>query len=102
MTEMKATFIINTSFQFKIEDDPIENYADSDEVLFHGLEIKTVIQERNTIRKICELFSTRNTRLSVYSTAGVFKKSGYSHGNVACNGSVFCGYPDFKEQITQI
>lgn len=50
MTEMKATFIMNTSFRFGIEDDPFEKFADTDEVLFHGLAIKTVIQERNTSR----------------------------------------------------
>lgn len=101
MTKVNTPFIMDTSYPSRIEDDPFENLEDTDEILINELGIKTTLSERKVIRRICELIGTRAARLSVCGIAGVFKKRGYTHGNVACDGSVFNRYPGFKEQAAQ-
>ncbi len=101
MTKLNKPFIMDTSYPSRIEDDPFENLEDTDEILQSEIGIKTTVQERKVIRRICELIGTRSARLGVCGIAGVFKKRGYKSGSVACDGSVFNRYPDFKEQAAQ-
>ncbi|CAL9735587.1 hexokinase-2 [Monosporozyma servazzii] len=101
ITKLNKPFVMDTSYPSRIEEDPFENLEDTDEILESELGIKTTVQERKVIRRICELIGSRSARLGVCGIAGVFKKRGYTSGSVACDGSVFNRYPDFKEQAAQ-
>ncbi|RLV95541.1 Hexokinase-2 [Spathaspora sp. JA1] len=96
LTKLHQSFILDTSFPARIEEDPFENLSEVYDVFMEVLSIETTVPERKVIRKICELIGERSARLSVCGIAAICKKRGYTTGHCAADGSVYNKYPDFK------
>lgn len=101
LSKLHETFVMDTSFPARIEEDPFENLSDVQELFQENLGIKTTVAERKVIRRLCELLGERSARLSVCGIAAVCKKRGYKTAHAAADGSVYEKYPYFKERAAQ-
>lgn len=101
LTKMRESFIMDTSFPAKIEEDPFENLSDVQDLFEEKLNIKTTVPERKVIRRLAELIGERSSRLSVCGIAAICQKRGYKTAHCAADGSVYQKYPGFKERAAQ-
>lgn len=97
ISKLKETYVMDTSYPARIEEDPYENLNEV-ETLFQDLGIQTTEPERKLIRKVCEIIATRASRLSMCGVAAICKKRGYTKGHCAADGSVFNKYPGFQDR----
>lgn len=101
ISELQKSFVMDTSFPSRIEDDPFENLSDTKDLFQLHLGLKTTVVERKFIRKIAELIGTRSARLSVCGVAAIAKKRQIKSCHCAADGSVFNKYPRFQERAAQ-
>ncbi|KAM3122652.1 hexokinase [Candidozyma auris] len=101
LTKLHESFIMDTSFPARIEEDPFENLSDVQDLFQTHLNIQTTVAERKVIRRLSELLGERSARMSVCGIAAICKKRGYKTAHCAADGSVYEKYPYFKERAAQ-
>lgn len=101
LTKLLETYVMDTSFPARIEEDPFENLSDVQDLFQSQLGIQTTTPERKIIRKFAELIGERSARLSVCGVAAICKKRGYKTAHCAADGSVYEKYPGFKERAAK-
>ncbi|CAK7892090.1 hexokinase-2 [[Candida] anglica] len=101
LSKLEQSFIMDTSFPARIEEDPFENLSDTQELFQSVLNLSTTAGERKVIRRLAELIGDRSARLSCCGIAAICKKRGYTSGHCAADGSVYNRYPGFKERAAQ-
>lgn len=101
LSKLEKTFILDTSFPARIEEDPFENLSDVQDLFQEVLGIQTTSPERKIIRRLAERIGERSSRLSICGIAAICKKRGYTKAHCAADGSVFNKYPGFKERAAQ-
>ena len=92
---------MDTSYPARIEEDPFENLEDTDSLLQKEFNIKTTVQERKLIRRLCEVIGIRAAELAVCGIAAICQKRGYETGHIAADGSVYKMYPGFPEKAAE-
>lgn len=101
LSKLQTSFILDTSFPAKIEEDPFENLSDVADLFQNQLGIQTTSAERKIIRVLAEKIGERSSRLSICGIAAICKKRGYKSAHCAADGSVYNKYPGFKERAAQ-
>ncbi|KAH3900796.1 probable Hexokinase-2 [Saccharomycodes ludwigii] len=101
VTKLQKSYVMDTSYPARIEQDPFENLEDTYDLFKNDLGIVTTVTERKLIRKLSELIGTRAARLSVCGIGAVCQKRNYKTGHIAADGSVFNKYPDFSKRAHQ-
>lgn len=101
LSKLKQSFVMDTSFPAKIEQDPFENLSDVQELFSSELGITVTLPERKVIRRVAELVGERSSRLAVCGIAAICKKRGYTKAHCAADGSVFSKYPGFQKRAAQ-
>lgn len=101
LAKLHESFVMDTSFPARIEEDPFENLSDVQDLFAEQLGIQTTEPERKVIRRFAELIGERSARLSVCGIAAICQKRGYKTAHCAADGSVYEKYPGFKERAAQ-
>lgn len=101
LSKLHESYIMDTSFPSKIEEDPFENLSDVQELFQSVLGIETTTPERKIIRRFAELIGDRAARLSVCGVGAICKKRNYKTAHCAADGSVYNKYPGFKERAAK-
>ncbi|ODV87121.1 hypothetical protein CANARDRAFT_174217 [[Candida] arabinofermentans NRRL YB-2248] len=101
ISKLKKTFIMDTSYPSRIEEDAFENLDIVNELFEKDLGIKTTNCEREIIHRLCILIGTRAARLSICGVAAICLKMNYTSGHCASDGSVFKRYPGFQQRAAE-
>lgn len=101
LSKLKESFIMDTSFPARIEEDPYEQLTEVEKLFKEVLNLNTTFTERAVISRIAQKIGERAARLSVCGIAAICKKRGYKTGHCAADGSVYNKYPGFKERAAQ-
>ncbi|TID13179.1 hypothetical protein CANINC_005035 [Pichia inconspicua] len=96
--KLQVAFCMDTSFPSRIEE-----YGSSHAGLlfFDTFGITTTEEDRKLIHDLCVLIGLRAARLSATAIAAIMKKRGYTQGDIACDGSVYDKYPNFKKRVME-
>lgn len=98
MEKLQVPFCMDTSFPSNIEQHG-SSFVGS--LFLNTFGISTTNKERILIHDLCVLIGTRAARLSATAIAAIMKKRGYTTGDIACDGSVYDKYPNFKERVIE-
>lgn len=94
-----------TMYMSDIENDDTEDYSITRDILSRALDIPVSnisLSDRDIVRQVCEIVSTRAARLAAGGIAAVAIKIGKTHDcTVAVDGTLFQKYPNFESRIQQ-
>lgn len=96
--KLQVPFVMDTSFPSQIEQHSASYVGP---LFLDTFGISTTEEENNAIHSLCVSIGTRSARLSATAIAAIMKKRGYTEGDIACDGSVYNKYPNFKERVVQ-
>jgi len=91
----------DTAYMSRIERDHSRDLLDTTTVLEEIMGIpQTRLEDRQIVKRICELIGVRAARLSAVGIAGVVYKTGKLSGcDIGVDGSVFQQYPHFQNRM---
>ncbi len=101
IARLLQTDAFQTQFMSRIERDHSQDLTDTKALLEDMFSISdTTLQDRQIVKRVCELVGIRSARLSAAAVAAVISKMNRLNGcTVAIDGSVFEHYPHFKNRM---
>ncbi|CAA90848.1 Hexokinase-1 [Schizosaccharomyces pombe] len=101
VTKIRDPLAMDTSVLSAIEVDPFENLDETQTLFEETYGLKTTEEERQFIRRACELIGTRSARLSACGVCALVRKMNKPSMIVGTDGSVYNLYPRFKDRLAQ-
>jgi hexokinase len=99
---MEQRFAFDTKYMTEIDNDPSFSLERTRQIIQEHWSIDPSIDDRHTIRRICQMIVTRSARLSAIGIGGIITKlNAWNDCTVAIDGSVFEHYPGYSKKIRE-